>query len=140
MDSATYIRKKRICVKAINEIYLLMKKNGIQLPSKYQKSRVTEDLPEERENIEGINQYPFGLLGLCCKYLYFRQVEIQRRFRYLEPETREQMEEKLNDLLVYAEVAKELRSEVLAVIVLAKLTKWENLLLHPELGGKVCVC
>lgn len=60
--------------------------------------------------------------------------EILRRFRYLEPESREQMSEKLNDLLVYAEVAKGLRSELIAIIVLSKLRKWENLLLHPEKG------
>lgn len=79
------------------------------------------------------------MVGLRYNLSLFSPDEIKRRFQYLEPESREQMEEKLNDLLVYAEVAKELRSEVLAVIVLAKLNKWENLLLHPELGGKFCL-
>lgn len=60
--------------------------------------------------------------------------EILRRFKYLEPESREQMAEKLNDLLVYAEVAKALRSELIAIIVLSKLRKWENLLLQKHLG------
>lgn len=60
--------------------------------------------------------------------------EIVRRFRYLEPACREHIADRLNDLLVYAEVAKELRSELIAIIVLSKLRKWENLLLHPEHG------
>lgn len=55
MDSASYTRKKQLCVKAINDIYLLMRKNGIPLPSKYQKSRVHEDLPKTPERIEGIH-------------------------------------------------------------------------------------
>lgn len=61
--------------------------------------------------------------------------EVIRRFRYLEPASREQIAEKLNDLLVYAEVAKALRSEIIAIIVLSKLSKWESLLLDPALGG-----
>lgn len=43
MDSL--IRKKAKCAEAVNAIILLMRKNGIPLPSKYQKSRVHEDLP-----------------------------------------------------------------------------------------------
>lgn len=46
------------------------------------------------------------------------------------------MAEKLNDLLVYAEVAKALRSELIAIIVLSKLRKWENLLLQSHLGSR----
>lgn len=67
----------------------------------------------------------------------FAIAEITRRFRYLEPENRKQIVEKLNDLLAYAEVAKTLRSELIAIIVLSKLHKWENLLLHPEIGGRI---
>ncbi|KAG4078621.1 hypothetical protein HA402_015211 [Bradysia odoriphaga] len=109
-----FARKKAKCIQAIKNIHLLMAKNRIPLPSKYQKSRVHEDLPFEPK---------------------IREEEIIRRFKYLEPESREQMAEKLNDLLVYAEVAKALRSELIAIIVLSKLRKWENLLLQPHLDN-----
>ncbi|XP_037042153.1 uncharacterized protein LOC119078650 isoform X2 [Bradysia coprophila] len=108
-----FARKKAKCIQAIKGIHLLMAKNRIPIPSKYQKSRVHEDLPFEPK---------------------IREEEIIRRFKYLEPESREQMAEKLNDLLVYAEVAKALRSELIAIIVLSKLRKWENLLLEPHLA------
>lgn len=54
MDSS-FTRKKKKCVEAINGIYLLMRKNQIPIPSKYQKSRVHEDLPTTPQSIEGIN-------------------------------------------------------------------------------------
>lgn len=48
-------RKKAKCVEAINGIILLMRKNGIPLPLKYQKSRVHEDLPKSDSEREGIS-------------------------------------------------------------------------------------
>ncbi len=128
-------RKKAKCLEAINGIILLMKKNGIPLPSKYQKSRVHEDLPTVPDEREGTNVASINR-SICCNYL--STGEIMRRFRYLEPDNRQQMAEKLNDLLVYAQVAKELRSELIAIVVLSKLQKWENLLLHPQLGKTFC--
>lgn len=73
------------------------------------------------------------------KKYFLLSAEIVRRFRYLEPENREHIADKLNDLLVYAEVAKELKSEMIAIIVLSKLRKWEDLLLNPQLG-RIFVC
>lgn len=58
--------------------------------------------------------------------------QIHRRLYYLEPEGRNQLERKLIDLLAYAEVAKLLRSELIAIVVLSKLRKWEEQLLNPD--------
>lgn len=139
----SFTRKKAKCAEAIKSIILLMRKNGIPIPSKYQKSRVHEDLPPAPELREGINDdlvmYVCLLTLFMLKYCYLLSAEIVRRFRYLEPESREHIADKLNDLLVYAEVAKELKSEMIAIIVLSKLRKWEDLLLNTQLG-KIFVC
>lgn len=71
------------------------------------------------------------------RLLSYSLAEIQRRLKYLEPQRREHIAQKLNDLLVYAEVAKMLKSELIAIIVLSKLSKWEHQLLHPEEGDNL---
>lgn len=56
--SLSYIkRRKRKCLDAIEGIIVLMKKNGIEIPSKYQKSRVVEDLPDSPTRKAGIKIY-----------------------------------------------------------------------------------
>lgn len=129
-----YARKKAKCLEAINGIILLMRKNGISIPSKYQKSRVHEDLPTSPNSREGITRLYSFYINMLLQQSLFLLAEVLRRFRYLEPESRDQLAERLNDLLVYAEVAKALRSELIAIVVLSKLRKWEDFLLHPELG------
>ncbi|KAJ6644416.1 hypothetical protein Bhyg_09385 [Pseudolycoriella hygida] len=98
-NSGDDLNRKTKYSQAFAEIISVMKRNRIPIPSKYQKSRVDEDLPITPQR---------------------REAEILRRFRYLEPGTtaRRHIEEKLNDLLVYAEVAKILKSELIAVLVL----------------------
>lgn len=46
-------RTKSKCNDAVDGIILFMKKNQIPIPSKYQKSRVHEDLPQTPERREG---------------------------------------------------------------------------------------
>lgn len=52
-----FARKKAKCIEAIKGIHLLMAKNRIPLPSKYQKSRVHEDLPFDPKVREGCDAY-----------------------------------------------------------------------------------
>lgn len=66
-DLEEFKRKLQKCVDAINGIHALMKRNRIQLPSKYQKSRVHEDLPETPERKEGTNVLSIWY----CEYVTF---------------------------------------------------------------------
>ncbi len=71
---------------------------------------------------------------ICCSYLDFLfsylkiSAEVLRRFKYsnLHSKAVNEISQKLNDLLVYAETGKALKSDLIALAVLSRLESFEK--------------
>ncbi|XP_037031611.1 uncharacterized protein LOC119071078 [Bradysia coprophila] len=94
-------------IQAIAAVEKAMKKYGIPKPPKGQRSRLHHDLPKDPEE---------------------KEAEVLKRFKYsnLHSKAGNEIAQKLNDLLVYAETGKSLKSDLIALAVLSRLESFEK--------------